>query len=77
LSRFGCVPLNANELLLPAQRAELQELLCVFMLSAPITASHRHTKMSETVLPFMFKPKSDKDGETQHVECNRTSISWL
>jgi len=23
------------------------------------------TKMSETVLPFMFKPKSDNDGEDQ------------
>jgi len=42
LSRFGCVPLNANELLLPAQRAELQELLSV-CLAAPITASRRHT----------------------------------
>jgi len=34
--------------------------------------------MSETVLPFMFKPESDKDGETkkwQHVECNRVSLN--
>jgi len=48
-----CVPLNANELLLPAQRAEFDYL------------TQTSTKMSETVLPFMFKLKSDKDGKTQ------------
>ena len=57
-----CVPLNANELLLPAQRAELQELVRV---SSSDYFTQTHTKMSETVLPFMFKLESDNDGETQ------------
>jgi len=37
--------------------------------------------MSETVLPFMFKPESDKDGETQEevttcgMQQDRTSLN--
>jgi len=35
-----------------------------------------HAKMSETVLPFMFKPDSDKDGETkEEVTTCRTSLN--
>jgi len=53
-------PLNANKLQVPTQWAELQ----VFKSAAPIT-SRRQAKMSETILPFMFKLESDKDGETK------------
>ena len=48
-------PLNADKLLLPAQRAEL--------FSDYLTQTS--TEMSETVLPFMFKLESDNEGETQ------------
>jgi len=61
-----CVPLNANELLLSAQRAEFQELVYVCVcVSSSDYLTQASTKMSETVLPFMFKLKSDKDGKTQ------------
>jgi len=66
--RFVSGPLNANELQLPTQWAELQEC-----------SSNYLPKMSETDLPFMFKLESDKDWETkkkwQHVECNRTPLN--
>jgi len=64
LSLFDFVsgPLNANELQLPTQWAELQECVCV---NSSNYVMQTHAKMSETVLPFMFKPESDKDGETK------------
>jgi len=46
-----CDPLNANELLFPAQRAELQKLCVWFCVTLQ--------------LPFVFKLESDNDGETQ------------
>ena len=52
------VPLNANELLLPAQGAELQELVSFYL-------THTCTERFKHFQPFMFKPESDKDGETQ------------
>jgi len=57
---FCAGPLNANNLLLPTQWAELQD--CVL---AQLRLPHTEAKMSETLLPFMFKPESDKDGETK------------
>jgi len=56
-----CAPLNANELVLPAQRVELQELLYL------LSRLQARTKMSESVLAFMLKLESDKDGETQLI----------
>jgi len=55
-------PLNANELQLPTQWAELQEPVCVSSLDYLMQTQ---AKITETVLPFMFKPQSDKDEETK------------
>jgi len=54
-SVFVCVPLNANELQLPRRGRSFKSRL-------PHADS---LKMSETVQPFIFRPESDNDGETQ------------
>jgi len=68
LSFVLCVPLNANELLLPSQRAEFQEL--VVCVSSSDYLMQTSSKISEIVLPFMFKLESDNDGETQEATTN-------
>jgi len=59
---FLCVPLNANELLLPAQRAELQQPMSFYLTQIYWTFQK----------PFMFK---DKDGEAQE-EVTPTGRFW-
>jgi len=71
-----CVPLNANELLLPAKRAELQEL-CV---SSSDYLTQRSNAMSETVQPFMFKPMLDNDesqGEVTTCRMQQEVSEWF
>ena len=62
------VPLNANELLLPAQGAELQELVSFYL---------THTENFKNFKPFMFKLDSDNDGETQEVTTCRSNRIFL
>jgi len=62
MHHFVSDPLNAPEQLLPTQWVEFLELVFVSSSDYP---TQIHTKMSETVLYFMFKPQSDKDGENK------------
>ena len=55
---FVCVPLNANELLLPAQGAELQELVSFY-------PTQTCTENSTTFSLLCSNCQSDNDGETQ------------
>jgi len=71
---FVRVPLNANELKIPGTKGRPSRV-CVVSSSNNLTQTS--PKMSETVLPFMFKLESDSDGETQEevTECNRTFLN--
>jgi len=69
-------PLNPNELMLSTQWAELQESV---QECSSDYLSQTYAKMSEIVLPFVFKPESDKDGDKEVPICRmQQSISeWL
>jgi len=56
-----CVPgpLNAHELLLPPQWAELQELVCVCVSSCDFL-TQTHAKTTENVLPLKLKRSQSK-----------------